>query len=76
MSSAFAGQVTCPGCGSPRVGRLRLDADWGYGAGDWTQVNDAGAYSADDLAGFSHNDRPDIDQYVCIACGKVWLCGI
>ena len=68
---------TCPKCNSHRVGHFRLDSDWAPHAGDWTCGNhdekwnphkDAG-FTEEDLKSFDSNSRPDIECYVCCACG-------
>jgi hypothetical protein len=59
----------CPNCKSTRIGRFRLDSDWGGGSGDWSAKNrkDAG-YTEQDIKSFEDNDRPDIECCVCCVC--------
>ena len=67
--------ITCPKCNSSRIGRFRLDSDWGNG-GDWSAANVDSAwrpaaeaeYTRLDLESFDGNERPDVECCVCCVC--------
>ena len=67
--------IICPKCSSKRIGKFRLDSDWGHG-GDWDAANttpdfkpsDDVGYTPLDVASFDGNERPDIECYVCCQC--------
>ena len=66
--------IRCPYCNSARVFELRIDSDWGGLIGNYCPANDedeCSEYTKEDLK-LDGYDRPDIDLYHCLNCGRMW----
>ncbi len=63
--------IICPKCESRKVFYLRIDSDWGYGAGDYSILNDEKYYTKEEL-NYDACDRPDISLFHCVECNHMW----
>lgn len=63
--------LKCPYCNSKRIFKFRLDSDWAMGAGDYGPATEETNFTKEELD-YDSFDRPSIDVYHCLDCGRIF----